>query len=264
MSATDIFLSPHHDDVCFSLAATVLARRGGELINLFTRSEHVAAKLALPADRRARVREVTRLRTEEDRAYAARSLLRRHDLMLAEPSLLGFHPFSTRELAREVEQLSGPLLELLERLRTREHPAGLTLFCPMGIGGHRNHLATLAAVAGNLPRIRQFCRVFLYEDLPYASKPAARTRGVASALRLLSDERLLRLVVPLSAQSFAEKMRVVGGYASQHAGPPAPAQFIPASPLARGPHEALWRLVNRSTSPSGSRRARAQIPGAAR
>ena len=246
----NIYLSPHHDDICFSLAATVQRRRGGQLVNLFTRAEHVLARTRLPRNREARVREVTRLRTTEDQEFAAESSLTRHDLMLDEPALLGIHAFDTTNLDPEIKLLQGPLMELLQGFFLRQGPAGSALFCPMGIGGHRNHLSTLIAVAENLPRLKRSCRIFLYEDLPYASNPVARARGVARALKIMRGEPLARLILPLSSEAFTEKLRSVGLYASQHPGPPPASSFIPAAPDVTGPHEALWRVGRPSTSPS--------------
>jgi len=39
-----IFLSPHHDDICFSLGH-LAGRGGGDLVNLFTRSQYVAVAI---------------------------------------------------------------------------------------------------------------------------------------------------------------------------------------------------------------------------
>lgn len=238
-----VFLSPHHDDVCFSLAGSVVAMGGGDLVDLFTRSAYVERAMTLPADPAERVEAVTRLRTAEDEAFAARCGLERHDLGLDEPGLRGRTSFDLSALRPEVERLSAPLLALLERLAAREGSQRAMLFCPLGIGGHVNHVATLVAVAAALPRLTPRYRVYFYEDLHYASRAGARETGLERARRALRGAALARRAVPLSPRRFADKMALVALYRSQHRGEPDPSRFTPAAPGAAGPHEAVWSFA---------------------
>lgn len=245
-----VFLSPHHDDVCYSLAGTVAAIGGGDLVDLFTRSTYVERAMPLPADPAARVEAVTRLRAAEDEAFAARCGLERHDLGLDEPGLRGRTSFDLRALRSEVERLSAPLLGLLERLAARDRSQRAMLFCPLGIGGHVNHVATLVAVAAALPRLSPSYRVYFYEDLHYASRADAREAGLERARRALRGAALVRRAVPLSPRRFADKLALVALYRSQHRGEPDPSRFTPAAPGAAGPHEAVWSFAE----PPGARR----------
>ena len=84
-SGLHVYLSPHHDDACFSLGHCA-GRQGGRVVNIFTRSEHVAASLLLPTDPQQRVAFVSDLRRREDEAFVAAARLDRADLALEEPS----------------------------------------------------------------------------------------------------------------------------------------------------------------------------------
>ena len=100
-----IFLSPHNDDVCFSLAG-LAERTGGDLVSIFTLSEYVASPIPLPTDRARRMAAITALRREEDTRFAQAAGLVRHDLALAEPPVTGLGPFEHTRIGEEVSLLS--------------------------------------------------------------------------------------------------------------------------------------------------------------
>jgi hypothetical protein len=250
MSFRDVFLSPHQDDVCFSLAATVLARRGGQLVNIYTQSEYSLAPVPVFENKEARTTYITNIRTEEDRNFADACGLVRHDLLFKEPSFSGIHPLDVTGIQGDIDCLSGVLVGFLIGLHQTDGISKPSLFCPLGIGGHRNHLAVLAVIAKALPRLRRLYDVYFYEDLYYASNQSARNEGLSRAAAMLNGERLTRIVTPLSPDDFERKMSLVGAYSSQHRGQPRPSCFVPAAPDAGGPHEAFWALspLNASSS----------------
>ena len=237
-----IYLSPHHDDICFSLAHFA-SRYPGALVNLYTRSRYVAAALDLPADEAAQIDAVTRLRREEDLRFVQAARLARHDLELPEPALLGRDWRDLTELDDEIAALSGRLVPLLLDLLPSGKPSAANLFCPMGIGGHRNHVAALLAIRAAYDTLRTRCSVFLYEDLHYASEAPARAAGLQRAAAVFADCRLAGSAVQLDPAESARKMQWIGLYASQHRTPPREADFTPASGLAAGLHEIVWRVV---------------------
>lgn len=239
---THIYLSPHRDDVCFSVGH-LAGRTGGELINGFSRSRHIDIPLELPADPDARISVITELRRQEDMRFASAARLSRHDLDMPEPPIVGLKPFDLTELFAEVGALSARLVPLLlELLPGRADPECASLYCPMGIGGHRNHLSMLLAIRRAYQKLAQRCTLFLYEDLYYASDASERRTGLAAAIKLFEGFELSPCVTVLDAADAERKMRWIGLYASQLAGPPQIARFTPASGLASGPHEIIWRV----------------------
>jgi hypothetical protein len=240
--AAHVYLSPHHDDVCFSIGV-LAARQGGDLVDVFTQSGYVAADVDLPADRDARTLAVTDLRRREDLEFARAAGLRRHDLGLCEAALLRPDPFDLSDLDADVALLSERLVPCLLGLFPGEGgEARASLYCPAGIGGHRDHVAALLTVARLARELAGRFRLYLYEDLPYASKAKARHAGLVRAREVLPHTELTRIVLPLSPQEARRKMDWVGLYASQHPRPPDIAQFTPASGLDAGRHEAVWRV----------------------
>ena len=237
-----IYLSPHHDDVCFSVGQ-LASQTGGALVNVFSLSLYVAARVDLPADPGARVAAITDLRRQEDLRFCGAVGLTRHDLGLSEPPVLGLQPFDLTGLTAEVDHLSAKLIPyLLDLLPGESDPHSAALYCPMGIGGHRNHVSMLLAVRQAYEALSRRCAVFLYEDLHYASDAGTRERGLAFAAKVYAGAPLLPIVIALDAPAAERKMRWVGLYASQHAQPPRLTDFTPASGLSSGPHEIVWRV----------------------
>ena len=261
----DIYLSPHLDDACFSLAGTILARGGGELVNVFPRCLHAEQHSPAAETLVERVQRVTALRTAEDTAFAALCKLRRVDLPFATPPVRGEHAFDLRSLPGSVARVRTTLLHAVSGLARRHAPAPPDLFCPLGIGGHADHLATLIVVAEALPALEPVCRVHFYEDLHYAGSADLRERGLARASIVLRGRPpLQRHVHRLSDAAMARKMDLIALYSSQHRGAPVPADFSPADPGAGGPHEAVWSLPGRGPGAPFEPQAGTVLPKPAR
>jgi hypothetical protein len=237
-----VYLSPHHDDVCFSIG-NLAGRQHGHLVNVFTRSTYVAAPMELSSDPEIRIAAVTALRRSEDLKFVHAAGLDRHDFGLSEPRLQGFTPFELSGIKDEVDQLSASLvpflLELLPNDASREPH---TLYCPMGIGGHRNHVSIMLTVRRAYRALSRRYSIFLYEDLHYASNAAARREGLARAKRVFAGTDLSGLLISMDLKAAQTKLAWIGLYASQHSRPPTMKNFTPASGANSGPHEMIWRV----------------------
>jgi LmbE family N-acetylglucosaminyl deacetylase len=227
-SANIIYLSPHYDDAAFSVGAWIATHPGGLLVNLFTRSEFTATEPART------VAEVSAMRAAEDQVFAERFGLDVVALELEEPSLRGRKSRDATSVDDDIGQLRAPLFRLLDE-RWQE---GNAIFCPAAIGGHVNHLATrLTACEWAVARGRESCLRF-YEDLPYASRPHLRRRGVAALRAALIGWHLRREAWPASPA----KLGLIGLYPSQLDRPPTLRRFSPATLWPLGWHEAVWRM----------------------
>jgi len=224
--AKNLYLSPHLDDAAFSLGSWIAANPGGLLVNIFTRSNYTAAKVVTDVD------EVSAIRAAEDRVFAERFGLEAVALGLEEPSLRGRRARDASGVDEDAGLLREPLRAVLDA-RTGE---GAAIFCPAGIGGHVNHLATrLVAWEWAVARGRQ-AQLRFYEDLPYASRPHLRRRGLHALKAATARWRLQRY----AWRAGKEKEAVVHLY---------PTQIDPEwtmrrfSPFALWPpvrHEAVW------------------------
>ena len=237
-----IYLSPHHDDVCFSLGH-LASRQGGEVVNIFTRSDYVGADMALPVAPEERIAAISALRLKEDLAFVQAAGLARHDLFLEEPSLTGFGPFDLSGLHAAVTRTADRLIPVLLKLLPPDgDPRLAALYCPAGIGGHRDHISTLLAVGRAHGELRERCTLHLYEDLHYASMPREREAGLQRAAKVFSGMTLSSTIHAMSENESLRKMQLIGLYASQHDTPPQPQKFTPASHLTKSMHEIVWTV----------------------
>jgi LmbE family N-acetylglucosaminyl deacetylase len=231
-----VFLSPHRDDVCFSLGS--LARiTSGTLINLFTRSQYTPTTVndfsAAIIDR------VSALRHAEDRAFMSMCGLHEIDLHWSEAPLRGYDPFDGNDLGPEVSCFAPQLRQTLDALSRPASRLKPWLFCPIGIGGHRDHLIVRNALLSDLADLERRFSVAFYEDLPYASQPDRRDSGIADFAHALGSFQFQRKALPLGRHADV-KLRMVRLYESQfEASPTTLARYTPAVSGAE-PHEAIW------------------------
>jgi LmbE family N-acetylglucosaminyl deacetylase len=236
ITPADVFISPHFDDVCFSLGALAAARRAGVVLTVCSQSKHVENYSAMPADPQELARAVSSLRCAEDAHFAERCGLRQVCLGLAEATLRGRKPFDAAMAAVDLPLFEQPLIEALVALRREQASVRPWLFCPTGIGGHVDHVAIRLAVVRYLRELSTQYKIGFYEDLPYASRLRRRLRAVA-ALRA-NTPGLRRRIVRVDA---GDKLALVRLYASQFATPPSDLKrFTPALLRPAAPHEAIW------------------------
>ncbi len=235
----DIFLSPHSDDICYSLGVFALRRRIGTLLTVFPVSNHcVDAPTANPPG----LRSVTQRRLGEDLEFAAACGLTARYLDFACAQARGQPPFDVRhcdEVARQIERdlsraLVGPTLGRDPQLKR-------WLFCPAGIGGHVDHLAVLRVVLAHFPRLEQVYRIAFYEDLHYAADPERRRIGLERLSDLSNRRPMARFGWGLDEAQQTAKLALVRLYRSQLT----PqftliAAFTPAAADFPAPHEAVW------------------------
>ena len=234
----NIYLSPHYDDIAFSLGARVAAMPGGRLVNLFTRSGYVAGTPAEHWPDAETIARVMVLRRHEDMAFSERHRLERLDLGFDEPPVRRRSPWDLGGLADDIAQARIALTELLLAL-----PLGARIFCPAGIGGPVSRPAVRALVVELLPALAGRVEVLFYEDLPYAASSRARRAGIADLHAALAGSRLRRQAW---ASSIA-KLEAVNCYPSQLASPATSLRrFSPRAVWPIGRHEAVWRLVTTS------------------
>lgn len=238
-SQEDIFLSPHPDDICFSLGHFAQKRQAGTLLCIFPVSCYRVGKVLRNS---VHTRATTRKRLSEDAVFA--------DLCGLVPGYLEFYDAMTRgqdsfdirnvnEIANKIQvslihALLGPRIGQLPEPRP-------WLFCPSGIGGHVDHVATLLVIAKNLPLLRKYYRLAFYEDLPYASDLPKYQKGLVILGQVLGDGMLKRYWFNLDQDAQKAKMGLIRVYDSQLT--PEMNSMKVYTPAAMGcdsPHEALW------------------------
>jgi hypothetical protein len=218
------------DDVCFSVGMLVGRLGEGVLINIFNISSYTAHRSGNPS-------EISRLRDQEDRRFAEVWGLERRNLDQLDSPLRGQKPFDLVGLESEVSQIRPILRDLLnERPMVSGNPL---LFCPAGIGSHRDHLIVRDCVLAERDWLCDAYRVVFYEDLHYASALCTRDRGLHAFLSAAQG------LGPLKRYRFpvtGEKLALVRHYRSQFKKLPEDlSDFTPADGSGE-PHEATWAV----------------------
>ena len=228
-----VYLSPHFDDIAFSLGAWVSHHPGGTLVNIFTRSAYLAHGPRIRTPTSADVERISALRDAEDKAFCDMVGLERVCLDAEEPSLRGRHSRDATGVEDDVAQIRDSLTNVLDRASAE---GGFRLFCPAAIGGHVNHIATRDVVVEWMQRRGSDVEVAFYEDLPYAQKIAVRQRGIRR-LKAMVRTKLRRL----AWHSTNKKMDLVGCYPSQYRLTRRSIyELSPAALWPLRPHEAVW------------------------
>jgi hypothetical protein len=244
----DLYLSPHYDDVCFSIGSFVSRRRSGALLTIFSRSDH----LLRVADRRAdgfgrmkpeqRIEFASRIRRDEDLAFAERVGLDAAVAGLDEAPIRNRHPFDSDKSIEDAARLERPILDSIAAAAAPPpSDRRAVLCCPMGIGGHVDHLTLLRIVRKHYADLHSQREIVFYEDLHYASTWDERVRGVARFGEILHPLRPRRRHLPVKAPR--AKLELVNIYKSQFRDlPDTLAAFSPATFFAGRAHEALWTI----------------------
>ena len=234
----DIYLSPHSDDVCFSLGLLAWRRQKGTLLTVFPRSGYRAGQpLALGIENRA----ITRMRIEEDAKFCNSCGLSATYLDFQGASELGWPPFELQHRAENADRIENALLRsLMGPTIGRISALRPWLFCPAGIGDHLDHVAVRMLIVRHLDELNRFYRVAFYEDLHYAADPTKRRLGLSALTKALAERTLTRYWWPLGEQQRI-KLSLIQLYPSQlTAQLDSIAAFTPAMDGQTIPHEAIW------------------------
>ena len=229
-----VVVSPHFDDACFSLGCFLEEVGRGVLVNVFTQGVHLPGD---PTKHQKDAEATFAIRDSEDRAFAERCGLTRHDLKGEEPPLRGRRPVDLSHVPDDVARIEKKFLDSLESLVPPQSSTKAALFTPMGIGRHANHRAVAEVVARNASRLSEGYRLFLYEDLPYAHHPLERPAGLSRARAMSGITLRARHTL---AVAWERKRSLVSLYASQFRHPPRWINFRPAAARPLSLHEAFW------------------------
>jgi LmbE family N-acetylglucosaminyl deacetylase len=204
-------LSPHRDDVVFSLAFFLSRVKALQVritaLNVFTRSDYGPRSAISNEQDRNRCSRISILREREDRR--AFRILNPRVRVLDQ----GFLDAPIRRQTR-VERVLGPgsvpVLETEVSLLARAlspHIIRSLVLCPLGLGGHVDHLTVRAAAL----RICPSPRLAFYEDSPYV-----RWTSRDEMLRRLNETGLeLRSYLIRTNQTSRYKAHLAAQYQSQ-------------------------------------------------
>lgn len=193
----NLLLSPHPDDLVFSGFSALCEHSEKRAIVFFNVSRYTRWKVKSKL-------LVSGYRTLEDRIILGLFGVRVSFLFLEDTSLCNERPQSVN------------LTELKAMLPSRILPR--KIFCPLGIGGHSNHLLVRQSGIDLWHSWEKKPELFFYEDLPYATFDLRNSRY--SLEGCLDDVKrfcgTLRIAWrPISASEMRQKLLAGRAYASQ-------------------------------------------------
>jgi LmbE family N-acetylglucosaminyl deacetylase len=200
-------ISPHIDDACFSLGLTIeMYNSLGDqirIVNCFTVSNFTINKNIFD------VEQVTAIRKGEDQKLA-----RQFKGLIFENLGLLDAPLR-KELIRQKLPLNvnNQLLVLkIADFIISSIPTGSSLFCPLSIGNHIDHLICMEAAI--LVSRKNLYVVSFYEDLPYTSRCTAEE--ISKKILYIQDCTGMQLISDLiSVKNYSTKEKMLQCYSSQ-------------------------------------------------
>jgi LmbE family N-acetylglucosaminyl deacetylase len=210
----DVYLSPHPDDICFSLGNIVSKRHTGQLITVFTSSIY-QAKLVYENN----LSQISAGRLKEDCAFAMQSNLALTHLGFYDSMARGHASFD-RHMAKDIalaieDKLINELFRVISKQESAEKGHKPLLFCPAAIGGHVDHLAVLFTIARWQHQLKKHFHILFYEDLFYASDAQVREEGLSRLFQMLENKNLARESNILTESDIIHKMKSINLYQSQ-------------------------------------------------
>jgi LmbE family N-acetylglucosaminyl deacetylase len=206
MASRILLLSPHPDDIAWSLGGTLarLAESGAEVwtLTFFTRSAYA------PGSRATGVEQVTAVRAAEEQDWAAAHGVRLLRGDLPDSCLRGFDDLT--ELGADPEPEVRAAADRLLHAVVEEHPPDAVV-APGSRGGHVDHAAVRLAAAELPPGLP----VLHYDDLPYAvqlTPPGAEHRLLVDLAQLWPAKEAGMRHFP--SQCWAETLPIVRAYAA--------------------------------------------------
>lgn len=233
-----VLLSPHRDDVAFSLSTQVDVPLSKLAVNLFTRTRYTAARSLQHDPTKKAVDHVTAIRALEDRHYFNRVNLAYVDFDGEEPDLRGRQSRDPTGTEDDAAQIRTPLRALLTELVDTHQR--VTVVAPAAIGGHVNHLAARKVAFEWYLDDPENRGIGFYEDLPYAARWRTRHVGITALKAFVGGRRIVRKTYRVPR----EKLDGINLYASQQLQPVTRlSTFSPAAFWPPYPHEAIWEIA---------------------
>lgn len=163
-----LFLSPHPDDIAWSLGATVSRLREAG-VELHTATFFGSTRYA-PGHASHGSVSASQVRRAEERAWAELTAVRLWSFGLPDASLRGYSDETEMGPTPDTGTVRAVRLRLLRAIRSVRPDL---LFAPLAAGGHVDHSAVRLAMSS----VRTEAAIFWYEDLPYAAENTVQCTG---------------------------------------------------------------------------------------
>lgn len=196
-----IFISPHFDDICFSMGGFLQNLGNGDktVINVFTKTPYIRRLSMVNRDINFKTDIVSRIRLEEDLEFCQLYNIRQVNLDFYEST--EDKDLINHEIYRQI-------------CDNVEFNSDCHVFFPMGIGRHRNHIQIFNICKRIINNYN--CNFIIYEDLPYAHNRFNRYDRIGEISNFLIENGFKNYLYKLSKSSIQQKKKDIMIYESQH------------------------------------------------
>ena len=191
-----LFLSPHPDDLVYSTFSTLMESAGFGTAIVFFNVSRFTKRGLLPKFL------VTPMRTLEDALILARLRIETTFLWMEDSSCRP--DFIDQELVNsKLDSFRGTYV---------------SIYCPLGVSGHIDHLAVRSAGVNLWLKSGKRSRICFYEDLPYAARMKDVDVEVETRVRELTGTcgRLVVLYRPMNSDGVRRKLFFGSRYLTQN------------------------------------------------
>lgn len=144
-----IYLSPHYDDIAFSVSSRIQA--GGIVLDVFTISNYVENEKCLDGNL-----TVSEIRKNEEMNFVKHNKLK-YKIMKLQDSGIDASPFSRYHEIPINKKLEKELLKTIHGLNLKNKID--TIFCPLGVGKHLDHLQLFLIIQKHYKELKKIFNV---------------------------------------------------------------------------------------------------------
>jgi hypothetical protein len=155
----DIYLSPHFDDIAFSLSSFI--KPDSLIINVFTISNYIEN-----LNYNSKNLSISEIRETEEQLFTSVNRLHFIKLDFHDRGMFA-NPFSFHYNVPNDDNLEQTLMHNIKSfIRTNERH---TIYCPLGVGKHYNHLQVFNIIQRNYEELQKKFEIKFYAEAPYLS-----------------------------------------------------------------------------------------------
>lgn len=206
-----IFISPHFDDICFSLAGFIQTLNKDDekiIINIFTKSNYIRRMKLENLNFNMKINLVSEIRRNEDLNFCKKYKIKQVNLDFFESSL-------QNEFKQEIETIKNSLSININNIIKNSNNKQINIYFPLGVGNHKDHILTFT-LGKNLMTEFPKLKFYFYCDLPYSHKYKDFKNKLNELNSFLKENNLQQVVYKLSFKQIINKLKAILFYESQH------------------------------------------------
>lgn len=201
----DIYLSPHYDDIAFSLSSFI--KPNSLLINVFTISNYIENQ-----NYNSKNISVSTIRENEEKLFTSLNNLNFVKLCFFDRGIQG-NPFSFYHDVLNDDVLEKTLIsQITSLIVTNQKP---TLYCPLGVGKHYNHLQVFNIIQKNYEELLKNFEIKFYAESPYLSYKNNLENRKRNLKQWFSEQNIKEYKKELNSAQIKQKIKNLMCYKSQ-------------------------------------------------